>query len=309
MTVDHEGRPLTKVRKTFHFLTEGVMRRVGTCTGLIGAAALSLVVLGACSSANDGADSSTESTPVVESSAPGSTPSSVASADPTSLYKLAITEDGSSTRFDSCAGPIKILLNPGDLQAESAQFTDVDVADQLGDLFTTYAQELSELTGLEIVYGGLTDKGLDPALADAQVIVITFGPTGFPGREDSYEDQVSTYGKTKDGWVQIVNFQHFENSNGFAIHFEEGAKVAGGDRTVGIDEAGKRWLKTILGKALGLEQLTEDDMMTAGIPTEEHGAQIMYTDSHQEQDGSYNLTWGEGDKAGLAAVGANAGCF
>jgi hypothetical protein len=35
----------------------------------------------------------------------------------------------------------------------------------------------------------------------------------------------------------------------------------------------------------------------------------MYTDSFKENDGVYNLTWGEGDKAGLAAVGATNECF
>lgn len=277
--------------------------------GITGIAALSLMLVGACSSSSD-SEPATISAPVADSDAPApeTTPAGELEGG-AAPYKLAIAEDGSTIRFDSCSGPIRILVNPGDLQEAADPYTDVDVAAQLGELFTQYAEEVSEASGLEVVYGGTTDQALDPALSDEQVIIFNFGSVGFPGREDEYVDEVAIFGAAKDGWTQILSFQHFENSEGFSIHYEEAAKLAGGSRDAGIDEAGKRWLKTALGRALGLQELTEEDMVAAGIAPAEHGAQIMYTDSHQEQNGTYNLMWGEGDKAGLAALGASNACF
>lgn len=278
--------------------------------GMLGIVAVTTVVLGACSSSND-SDSQTSEPMSMETVSTEPAPDTQAPSELSNgqLFALAQTEDGSNARFDSCAGPIRILLNVGDLQQAVASYTDVDVAAQLGELLTQDAQELSEATGMDIQYGGTTDITLSDELADKQVIVLNFGSVGFPGREDSLLEQKAMYGASKDGWQQIVSFQHFESSLGFYIHFEEAAKLAGGSRDVGIDESGKRWLKTILGEALGLRQLTEQDMESAGVPVEEHGAQIMYSDSHKEKDGVYNLTWGDGDKAGLAAVGADNGCF
>lgn len=284
------------------------VKRVRTGPVVAGAVAVSIALIAGCSSGsrqpftdtqiNGADDGSTEQTLPVAVVEGGSAP-----------YKLAVAGDGSNTRFNSCSGPIRILLNPGDLQEKVAAFTDVDAAAQLGELFTQYAQELSDATGLEIVYGGITDIGLDLFLTEEQVIVFNFGSVGFPGQEDSYFEGHPMYGTQQDGWIQILNYQHFENSNGFSIHYEEAAKLAGGSRDVGIDEAGKRWLKTALGLALGLMELDENDMVEAGIPPEQHAAQVMYADSHQEQNGAYNLTWGDGDKAGLAAVGASNPCF
>ena len=283
------------------------MKRVRARIAVASIATVSMV-LGACSSSSD-SEPAAETTPVADMGEPTSDSAPSGPTDASTLYTLVTDGEGQSMRFDACTGPIRILLNPGNMQDEAAPYTDVDVAAQIGELFTEYAQELAGITGFEIEYGGITDLGLDPALAETNVIVFHFGATGFPGRENEYVDDASVFGATTDGWLQIVNYQHFENSNGFAIHFQEGAKLAGDSRDVGIDEAGKRWLKTVLGKALGLQELNENDMLSANIPTEEHGAQIMYTDSHQEQDGVFNLTWGEGDKAGLVAIGATNACF
>ena len=278
--------------------------------GLLGIVAASAIVLGACSSSSD--PGSPASVPVTEGVQTSEVPTD--SAAPTdmadgALYALTTTEDGSTTRFDSCAGPIRILLNTGDLQEVISSYTDVDAATQIGELLTQNAQELSEATGMDIQYAGTTDIAPSDELADTQVIVLNFGSVGFPGREDSLYEQKAIYGASKEGWQQIVSYQHFESSLGFYIHFEEAAKLADGRRDVGIDESGKRWLKTILGEALGLRQLTDMDMEAAGVSVEERGAQIMYTDSYKENDGVYNLTWGEGDLAGLAAVGVDSGCF
>lgn len=275
------------------------MRRVGT----FGLAVAAMTLIGACSSSSDSGSSGSEPS----ASQPATSVSDVQPGGP--AYAFARTDDGMMMRFDPCAGRIRILLNPGDLQQEADPYTDVDVVAQMGELLTQYAQELTELTGMQIEYAGTTDIPLNVELEDRQVIILNFGSTGFPGAEDSYADRLNIYGAEKDGWKQIVSHQYFESSKGFYIHYEEAAKLANGDENVGIDEAGKRGLKTILGEALGLRQLTEDDMLAAGIPIEKHGAEIMYTDSHQEQNGVYNLTWGEGDKAGFAAIGVDKGCF
>lgn len=284
------------------------MTRVRTGVGTIGALALSITLIAGCSS---GARQpfAVDSTTTRMIGPPETLPPPVVSGG-SNPYKLTVAGDGSTIRFDGCSGPIRILLNPGDLPAVVAEYTDVDVAAQLGELLTQYAQELSELTGFEIVYGGATNIGPDASLTEQQVIVLNFGSIGFPGREDEYTDSVFLYGgKIEDGWIQIGSHQHFENSTGFTVHYTETLKLKNGDRSIGIDDAGKRSLKTLLGQALGLAQLTEEDMLTAGVPVEEHGAQIMYTDSHVELEGVYNLAWGDGDKTGLAAVGASNACF
>lgn len=283
------------------------MKRVRTGPLLIGAVALSVAFIAGCSSGTRQPFTESQLDPMSDGSEQ-MLPEPVVQGG-ASPFELAIAGDGSTTRFNACSGPIRILLNPGDLQEKAAPYTDVDVAAQIGELFTQYAQELSEATGFEVVYGGTTDLALDVLLPESQVIVFNFGSTGFPGREDSYFEVLPIYGAQQDGWLQITSYQHFENSTGFSVHYDEAAKLAGGSRDVGIDEAGKRWLKTALGLALGLMELNEDDMVAAGIPVEQHAAQVMYTDSHQEQDGVYNLTWGDGDKAGLAAVGADNPCF
>ena len=280
------------------------MSRVRT----LGIAAVSAISLAACSSSNEPAPVATEPAPTTPAEpAPNTEPPAASPAS--ELYALFQTDEGKSTRFDSCSGPIRILLNTGDLQEVVAEYTDVDVTAQIGELLTEIAAELSGATGFEIEYGGTTDIALSDELAETQVIVLNFGSTGFPGREDSLFEQKAIYGASVDTWQQIVSFQHFESSAGFYIHFEEAAKLADGSRDVGIDEAGKRWLRTILGEAFGLRQLSENDMVASNIPVEQHGDQLMYTDSHKEIDGVYNLTWGEGDKAGLALVGADNACF
>ncbi len=283
------------------------MKRVRTGSAVAGAVAVTMAMIAGCSSGSRQPFTNTQTDPMGDGSEQ-SVPEPVVEGG-SAPYKLAVAGDGSTTRFDGCIGPIRILLNPGDLQETASPYTDVDVAAQLGELFTQYAQELSEVTGFEIVYGGTTDQPLDLFLAESQVIVFNFGPTGFPGREDSYYEALPIYSAQQDDWLQISSYQHFENSTGFSVHYDEAAKLAGGSRDVGIDEAGKRWLKTALGLALGLMELNEDDMVAAGIPPEQHAAQVMYTDSHQEQDGVFNLVWGDGDKAGLAAVGASNTCF
>lgn len=268
-------------------------------------ATVSIAFVGACSSSDDGAVPA-QSTPTVP---PESAPASVAEASADTLYKVTVVEDGSTTRFDSCAGPIKILFNAGDLKEQAAPYTDVDVIAQLDELFTQTAKELSDMTGLDIQYGGTTDLDLNPDLQDSQVILIKLGATGFPGRESEASDQLAIYGKKTGEWLQIKSFQYFENSYSFAFHYESAAKAADGSRDIGIDDAGRRSLKTVLGEALGLSPLIEDDMVSAGVPTDKHADQVMYTDSHVERDGSYNLTWGDGDKAGFALVGSKSGCF
>ncbi len=283
------------------------MKRVRSHITAVGIAAVSVALLGACSSG--GSESAVETTPAATDGVPTpetAPPGSVAGG--TAPYKLTTAQDGTTTRFDACTGPIRILLNPGDLQAAAAAYTDVDVVAQMGELLTQYAQEIASVTGFEITYAGTTDMALNLNLDEDQVIVFHFGPTGFAGG-DPYSDEFSAYGKQKDGWSQIRNYQHFEESVTFSNHYNEAAKLAGGSRDAGIDEAGKRWLKMTLGVALGLQPLIEEDMVAAGIPTQDHGKQIMYNDSHVEQDGVYNLTWGDGDKAGLVAVGADNACF
>lgn len=274
---------------------------------VLGITAVSVMFLGACSSSSN--SEPTASDPVVAVTEPSTDSSAPSPVSEGPVFALAQTDDGSTRRFDSCSGPIRILLNPGNLQERVAEYTDVDVAAQIGELLTQAAAELSELTGLEIEYAGTTDLALSDELAEKQVIVLNFGSVGFPGREDSFYEQVALYGASKDGWQQTVSFQHFESSEGFYIHFEEGAKLANGARDVGIDDSGKRWLKTILGEALGLRQLTDVDMVDAGVAEDARGAELMYSDSYKEKDGVYNLTWGEGDTAGLAAVGADLACF
>lgn len=286
------------------------MRRVRTGVGAVSIALLSVAVLGACSSSSDSGSEPVETAapqpavtePATDTSAPVTEPSGP-------VYALAQAEDGSSWRFDACSGPIRILLNTGDLQDEVSAYTDVDVEAQIGDILTEAAAELAEVTGFEIEYAGATDIALSDELADEQVIVLNFGSTGFPGREDSLFEQKAIFATSKDGVSQIVSFQHFESSLGFYIHFQEGAKLADGARDVGIDDAGRRWLRTVLGEALGLRQLTDADMTDADVAEDARGAEIMYTDSYKENDGVYNLTWGEGDKAGLVAVGATNECF
>lgn len=277
------------------------MKRVA----VLAIASASIALVAACSSSDDGA-APAQSTPTGPAE---SAPASVAEASADTLFKLTMAEDGSTTRFDSCAGPIKILLNAGDLQQQAAPYTDVDVVAQMEELFTQTAKELSDMTGLDIQYGGTTDLALNPDFQDPQVILVVFGPAGFPGREDQASDQLAIYGKKTGDWLQIKNFQYFENSYSFSFHYESAAKAANGSRDIGIDEAGRRSLRTVLGEALGLSPLIEDDMVSAGIPTDKHADQVMYTDSHVERDGEYNLTWGDGDKAGFALVGAKSGCF
>ncbi len=286
------------------------MKSVRTRVGAVSIALFSVAVLGACSSSSDSGSEPIETAapepavtePASDSSEPVTEPSGP-------VYALAQADDGSSWRFDACSGPIRILLNTGDLQDEVAEYTDVDVAAQIGEILTQAAAELAGVTGFEIEYAGTTDIALSDELAEKQAIILNFGSTGFPGREDSLFEQKAIFGTSKDGVSQIVSFQHFESSLGFYIHFQEGAKLADGARDVGIDDAGRRWLRTILGEALGLRQLTDADMTDAGVAEDARGAEIMYTDSYKEKDGVYNLTWGEGDKAGLAAVGATNECF
>ena len=286
------------------------MKSVRTRVGAVSIALFSVAVLGACSSSSDSGSEPIETAapepavtePASDSSEPVTEPSGP-------VYALAQADDGSSWRFDACSGPIRILLNTGDLQDEVAEYTDVDVAAQIGEILTQAAAELAGVTGFEIEYAGTTDSALSDELAEKQAIILNFGSTGFPGREDSLFEQKAIFGTSKDGVSQIVSFQHFESSLGFYIHFQEGAKLADGARDVGIDDAGRRWLRTILGEALGLRQLTDADMTDAGVAEDARGAEIMYTDSYKEKDGVYNLTWGEGDKAGLAAVGATNECF
>ena len=57
--------------------------------------------------------------------------------------------DGDNKRWDPCAGPVRIKLNP------MGHLTSPQIADWLA-LLTTFATELSSMTGLNVVYAGQT---------------------------------------------------------------------------------------------------------------------------------------------------------
>ncbi len=196
---------------------------------------------------------------------------------------------GKNQRWDPCAGPVTIKLNP------MGHLTSSEI-DEWSTLLRGLTAEISSMTGLNVVYGGQTGKSFrlsHPGGRTSADVLIGFAPIGTEHMlgDDPNENYFGTTqewissNQTPDWWTQTAaDIQIATNSNNGVSEI-----APKGRRTT--------YLMHKLGGAFGLASPGDD------IDTE-----IMSWGG----DGSgtrNNPDWGEGDKIGFGLVGASNGCF
>lgn len=203
------------------------------------------------------------------------------------LYEVA----GNKYRWNPCQNPIKILLNPTGKLTPGQQAS-------LEAFLTQQATELSQLTGMTIVYDGLTEEISGRGYAYGEEVLIHIDVPGGDGllQDDKpFEGSISG-DRIKNGFREIdaVNFHYNANALQYLFLGDE------------LHPYGQWLVMLMLGNSLGLNPLSDADM-TAGGSNDPEGweKEIMYFGGkHQETP-----VWGPGDIKGLAEVGASAGCF
>jgi hypothetical protein len=198
---------------------------------------------------------------------------------------------GDNLRWDPCAGPVSIKLNPmGHLTSSQI--------DEWSTLLRGFAAEISSMTGLNVVYGGQTGTDFrlsHPSGRTSADILIGFGPVGtghFADNDDPYNTNVFaasqryiSYNQSPGWWTITAADIHVATNSNNALE-----NVAPkGHRT--------NYLMNHLGNSFGLGDLDpgpNSEVMTWG----------------GDGNGTWNNPdWGEGDKISFGLVGAGNGCL
>ena len=193
-----------------------------------------------------------------------------------------------TVRWNPCAGEIKIGLNPyGRLNSSQLNEWETELR--------VLANELSEMSGLEVRYAGLTTEANrtehpgDRPFPNKSDILITIGPAGtglMKGLEGNYFASANSW---VDGWTSSSTW---EERSGYDLQVET-------SKATDPDFWGyrRRYLMYYLGHSFGLAPLDE------GI-----GSEIMSWGS--EGSGTANSPdWGPGDRHAFALLGAANGCL
>jgi hypothetical protein len=195
-------------------------------------------------------------------------------------YTLNHNSNGSVTRWNPCGGDIHVRVNPS-----------LGGAGALADTQTALGA-ISRATGLHFVYDGTTSFVPNTGNSGAQpaAIVIAWAPPGTgAGRSNYYsagavgEGGWRSSGTSNNGGATWV----WKITQGFVV-LDPSVKLAGG---FGNGQTRGSLLLHELGHAAGLGHTND-------------GSQVMYPVLRTTSYGSY----GAGDLAGLAAVGASKGC-
>lgn len=208
---------------------------------------------------------------------------------PPPVYKL-YESGGVNVRFNPCQNPITILFNP-------AGYLDDGQVARVEALLVEQAAELSVLTGMNIVYGGLTDEVSQDKFKYGEKILIH---VGMPGE--------GVLGAGED-YMWFTHRSWDRSSGGFrevdAVQVQINAESSSLFDADSFSTIGRRRLMQILGGALGLAVLDDEDMVAASSTDSAHwGDEIMNWSSTPVAP-----TWGPGDREGLFLVGAVNGCF
>ncbi|MGZ6804801.1 MAG: matrixin family metalloprotease [Nocardioidaceae bacterium] len=191
-------------------------------------------------------------------------------------YVLNRNADGSVTRWDPCAGPIHVRVNPGG-QGSGA------VSDARRAL-----AGLGRATGLHLVYDGTTafvpTRG--NSLRQPADVVVAWAP---PTRTDWYSRGAVGEGGWRSSGVSTDGGRTWawKITQGFVV-LDPGARLAPG------------FGRGLTRGALLLHELGH----VAGLAHTSDARQVMYPVLSRRSPAS----WGRGDLAGLRRVGARAGC-
>ena len=208
---------------------------------------------------------------------------------PPPVFELYESE-GVNFRFNPCQNPITILFNP------VGYLADGQVA-RIEAVLIEQAAEVSVLTGMNIVYGGLTDEVSQDKYKSGETILIHVGMPGegvLGADEDYLWSTLRSLDRSSGGFREVDSVQaqiNANNSSYFDLH--------------NFVTIGTQLLMVILGQALGLALLDDYDMVAGGSTDAAHwGDEIMNWSSTPLVP-----TWGPGDREGLSLVGAVNGCF
>jgi len=208
--------------------------------------------------------------------------------------KLKIYDEAYNPRFNPCNDPIEIKLNPG------GHLSEVDIAN-VEEFLRQQADQLSVLTGVTIVYDGLTSQASVEVYQGGEYILLHFGLPG-EGLLEVGSDGPRGWSFS---WDRLRG--NFMEINAFKIQVNAELISYGSSP---LDNADKRFLMLLLGESLGLDILTDEDMLRADPPGDPSSwsREIMYVDSYFRSSDA-PAVWGAGDAYGFAVVGANSGCF
>lgn len=208
---------------------------------------------------------------------------------PPPVYKLYEAE-GVNARFNPCQNPITILFNP-------MTYLEEDQILMVEGFLIEQAAELSGLTGMQIVYGSRTNEVSESKFKNGEKILLHIGMPG----EGILEAAGSGF-----GWTSSLSWDRTEGAfrEIDAVQIQINAQYLSSFESWEFNTSGHDRLMEMLGASLGLAHLTDDDMTAAGSIDESRWSdEVMYGNA------SDTPTWGPGDRAGLAAVGAMNGCF
>jgi serine/threonine protein kinase len=233
-----------------------------------------------------------------------STPSTVAIArtttttePPPPAYKLFAAE-GSQYRWNPCDAPINIFLN------SSGKLTTAQEA-SVARFLSKAAGELTEMTGLLVLYAGATSDKTKTIYRSGERILIQIDSPGsgiLPSDESEFAGQTfMSWDRQSRGFREIDHFDIHVNSELFLQRFASES---------GINNYGKRLLMKYLGAAMGLAYLEDADMVGFGIDNpRQMNNEIMYWGSNGPESILAEPKWGPGDQLGMVLVGETNGCF
>ena len=214
---------------------------------------------------------------------------------PPPVYKIIkYDRDGRDVgvRFNPCQDPIHINLNPNNK-------LDATETANLGLFLIEQSISLEQVTGIDMLYMGLTGRTPVSAYRSGEDIDIFFGDPGdsaLLAADESYYYSTHTSWDRDDGtFGEVDAFQIHVNADNVSDMFE------GGELT----NEGQWVIMHMLGKALGLDTLDRSDF-PSGYPAGKERTEIMYWFPIR---GNQEPEWGPGDLMGLFAVGAINGCF
>jgi serine/threonine protein kinase len=215
---------------------------------------------------------------------------------PPPAYKL-LEFEGVQVRWNPCDGPISIYLNTAG-KLRPAQEASV------ARFLSKTAIELTEMTGLVVLYAGATSDKTRNAYRSGERILIQIDSPGngiLPSSDSEYIGQTFlSMDRSRRGFREIDHFDIHINSDLFTPTFFSGSEV---------NTYGKRILMRYLGQGMGLEYLEDADMIGFGIDdSDQMNNEIMYWGPAIPPSVS-EPKWGPGDQLGMVLVGATNGCF
>ena len=202
-------------------------------------------------------------------------------------YKL-YEYKGDNLRWDPCAGPVSIKLNP------MGHLTGSEI-DDWATLLREFAAEISSFTGLNVVYGGQTGTDFrlsHPGGRTSVDILIGFAQHGAA--------HISAH-SSDNYWGGVQNYIDYNQTPGWwtmsAVDIQVATDSSYGSNLVAPKNSRTTYLMNRLGWAFGLDDPGD------GIDTE-----IMSWGG--SGSGTWNSPdWGEGDKIAFGLVGASNGCL